>query len=201
MLDNAKSRSIAAHVLDPVAKALLAMRLSASAVTVLGAIGSIAVAVTCIAHGRFLLAAILMLPLAGADAIDGTMARIARTQGPWGSFLDSTTDRFTDGAIFAAISWWCMSQGDTGTAIAALVGLIAGFATSYIRAKAESLGVECKVGIAERPERVGGVMLGVFLAGIGLDVMLPVLVYVVGVLSCITVGQRMAVVRRALQHA
>ena len=94
-----------------------------------------------------------------------------------------------------------MSQGDTGTAIAALVGLIAGFATSYIRAKAESLGVECKVGIAERPERVGGVMLGVFLAGIGLDVMLPVLVYVVGVLSCITVGQRMAVVRRALQHA
>lgn len=198
MLDNAKSRSVAAHVLDPIARVLLAMRLSASAVTILGAIGSIVVAVTCVAHGRFLLAAVLMFPLAGADAIDGTMARIANTQGPWGSFLDSATDRFTDGAIFAAIAWWFMTQDQQPIAIAALVGMIAGFATSYIRAKAESLGVECKVGIAERPERVGGVMLGVFLAGIGFDVMLPVAVYVIAALSCITVAQRFAVVYRAL---
>lgn len=198
MLDNAKSRSVAAHVLDPIARVLLAMRLSASAVTILGAIGSIVVAVTCVAHGRFLLAAVLMFPLAGADAIDGTMARIANTQGPWGSFLDSATDRFTDGAIFAAIAWWFMTQDQQPIAIAALVGMIAGFATSYIRAKAESLGVECKVGIAERPERVGGVMLGVFLAGIGFDVMLPVAVYVIAALSCITVAQRFAVVHRAL---
>ena len=198
MLDNARSRAIAAHVLDPIAKGLLAMRFSASAVTLLGAAGSVAVAITCIAHGRFLLAAALMLPLAGADAIDGTMARIAKTQGPWGSFLDSTTDRFTDGAIFGAITWWFMQQGDSGSAVAAFVGMIAGFATSYIRAKAESLGVECKVGIAERPERVGGVMLGVLLAGLGFEVMLPVLVYVVAGLSCVTVVQRMRVVHRAL---
>lgn len=198
MLDNARSRAIAAHVLDPIAKGLLAMRFSASAVTLLGAAGSAAVAITCIAHGRFLLAAALMLPLAGADAIDGTMARIAKTQGPWGSFLDSTTDRFTDGAIFGAITWWFMQQGDSGSAVAAFVGMIAGFATSYIRAKAESLGVECKVGIAERPERVGGVMLGVLLAGLGFEVMLPVLVYVVAGLSCVTVVQRMRVVHRAL---
>lgn len=198
MLDNARSRAIAAHVLDPIARGLLAMRFSASAVTLLGAAGSVAVAITCIAHGRFLLAAALMLPLAGADAIDGTMARIAKTQGPWGSFLDSTTDRFTDGAIFGAITWWFMQQGDSGSAVAAFVGMIAGFATSYIRAKAESLGVECKVGIAERPERVGGVMLGVLLAGLGFEVMLPVLVYVVAGLSCVTVVQRMRVVHRAL---
>ena len=198
MLDNAKSRSVAAHILNPIARALLALRLSASAVTVIGAAGSIVVAVTCIAQGKFLLSAILMLPLAGADAIDGTMARIANTQGPWGSFLDSSTDRFTDGAIFASIAWWFLAEGESAVAVAALVGLIAGFATSYIRAKAESLGVECKVGIAERPERVGGVMLGVFLAGVGFDIMLPVLVYVIAALSLITVWQRMAVVHRAL---
>mgnify|MGYP006286503877 CR=1 FL=1 len=198
MLDNARSRALAAHILDPISKALLALRLTASSVTVLGALGSILVSVLCVAQGRFLLAAVLMLPLAGADAIDGTMARIAGTQGPWGAFLDSTTDRITDGAIFASIAWWLMRDGDTASAIAALVGLIAGFVTSYIRAKAESLGVECKVGIAERPERVGGAMLGVFLAGIGFDIMLPVLVYVIAVLSCVTVMQRMLVVRRAL---
>lgn len=198
MLDNARSRAVAAHILDPIAKALLALRLTASSVTVLGALGSILVSVLCVAQGRFLLAAVLILPLAGADAIDGTMARIAGTQGPWGAFLDSTTDRITDGAIFASIAWWLLNDGDVPAAIAALVGLIAGFVTSYIRAKAESLGVECKVGIAERPERVGGVMLGVFLAGIGFDMMLPVLVYVIAVLSCVTVLQRMLVVHRTL---
>lgn len=198
MLDNARSRAIAAHVLDPVARGLLSLRLSASAVTIIGAVGSMLVAVTCIAQGRFLLATVLMLPLAGADAIDGTMARISGTQGAWGAFLDSTTDRFTDGAIFAAVAWWFITEGESATAIAALVGLIAGFATSYIRAKAESLSVECKVGIAERPERVGGIMLGVLLSGLGLHAMLPILVYVIAVLSCITVVQRVRVVHRAL---
>lgn len=198
MLDNARTRSIAAYVLDPIAKGLLALRLTASAVTVLGAVGSIAVSVFLVARGEFLLAAVLMLPLAGADAIDGTMARISNSQGPWGAFLDSTTDRITDGVIFASLAWWFGSQNDAGIAVAAIVGLIAGFVTSYIRAKAESLGVECKVGIAERPERVGGVTLGIFLAGIGFEVMLPVLVVVVAVLACVTVGQRIVVVRRAL---
>ena len=199
MLDNRRTRSIAAHVLDPVAKGLLGLRLSASAVTLLGAAGSVLVAVFLIARGDFLWAAILMLPLAGADAIDGTMARIAGTQGPWGSFLDSTTDRVTDGAIFASLAWWFIEQGDSGAALAATIGLIAGFVTSYVRAKAESLQVECHVGIAERPERVGGAMLGVFLAGIGIDVALPVLLYVIAALSCITVVQRVVVVHRALR--
>lgn len=198
MLDNARTRSIAAYVLDPIAKALLALRLTASAVTVLGAIGSIAVSVFLVARGEFLLASVLMLPLAGADAIDGTMARISNSQGPWGSFLDSTTDRITDGVIFASLAWWFGAQADAVIAVAAIVGLIAGFVTSYIRAKAESLGVECKVGIAERPERVGGVMLGIFLAGIGFELMLPILIVVVAVLACVTVVQRVVVVRRAL---
>lgn len=198
MLDNARTRSIAAYVLDPIAKALLALRLTASSVTVLGAIGSIAVSVFLVARGEFLLASVLMLPLAGADAIDGTMARISNSQGPWGSFLDSTTDRITDGVIFASLAWWFGAQADAVIAVAAIVGLIAGFVTSYIRAKAESLGVECKVGIAERPERVGGVMLGIFLAGIGFELMLPILIVVVAVLACVTVVQRVVVVRRAL---
>lgn len=198
MLDNAKSRSIAAHLLDPIAKGLLALRLSASAVTVLGALGSVVVAITCVAQGRFLLSAVLMLPLLGADAVDGTMARLSNSEGPWGSFLDSSTDRITDGALFAALAWWFVRNGQELIAVAALVALVAGFVTSYVRAKAESLAVECKVGIAERPERVGGVMVGVFFAGIGFDVMLPVLVIVIAVLSCVTVVQRFVVVHRAL---
>lgn len=198
MLDNERSRSAARVIVDPIAKLLLAMRITPSMITVFGAVTTTTVAITCIAQGRYLLGAVLTFLFAGADAVDGTMARLSGSVSRWGSFLDSALDRVTDGAIFAALVWWFMSVGDQPAAIAALVALIAGFVTSYVRAKAESLSVECKVGIAERPERVGGVMLGLFLAGIGFESMLVVMVYVVAGLSCITVGQRFVVVRRAL---
>lgn len=197
MLDNVKTRSIAAHVVDPAAKGLLRIGLSASAVTVLGSVGSIVVSALLIAQGRFVLACILMVPLAGADLLDGTMARLSGTTGPWGAFLDSTTDRITDGAIFAAFVWWAAGH-DAALAVAGLVALIAGFVTSYARAKAESIGVDCHVGIAERPERVGGIMGAAFLAGLGVPYVLPGVIWLLALLSSITVWQRMAAVHKAL---
>ena len=197
MLDNARSRSLAAHLVDPVARGLLRLGLTASAVTVLGSLGSIAVSVLLIADGRFLAAALLMVPLAGADLLDGTMARISGTSGPWGSFLDSTTDRITDGAIFASFTWWALGH-DPALAVAGFIALIAGFVTSYARAKAESLGIECKVGVAERAERVGGIMAAAFLAGLGVPYVLPGVMWLLALLSSITVWQRMDLVRKAL---
>ena len=197
MLDNSRSRALAAHLVDPVAKGMLRLGLSASAVTVLGSMGSVLVSAVFVAQGQFVLAAILMLPLAGADLLDGTMARISGTSGPWGAFLDSTTDRITDGAIFAAFVWWAHDQS-AALAVAALVALIAGFVTSYARAKAESLHVECNVGIAERPERVGGIMAAAFLAGLGVPYILPFMIWLLALLSSVTVWQRMNLVRKAL---
>jgi len=197
MLDNARSRSIAAHVVDPIAKGLLRIGLTASAVTVIGSIGAILVSALLIAQGRFVLACLLMLPLAGADLLDGTMARISGTSGPWGAFLDSTTDRITDGAIFAAFVWWA-SERSAPVAAAAMVALIAGFVTSYARAKAESISVECKVGVAERAERVGGVMAAAFLDGLGVPYVLHGMIWLLAILSTVTVWQRMDVVRKAL---
>jgi CDP-diacylglycerol--glycerol-3-phosphate 3-phosphatidyltransferase len=197
MLDNERTRSIAAHIVDPIAKGLLRIGLSASAVTVLGSIGSVLVSALLIAQGRFVLAFVLMVPLAGADLLDGTMARISGTSGPWGSFLDSTTDRITDGAIFAAFVWWALDESPL-LAVVAMVALVAGFVTSYARAKAESLGIDCKVGVAERPERVGGIMTAALLAGLGVPFVLPATIWLLALLSSITVWQRMAVVHKAL---
>lgn len=197
MLDNARTRSLAAHLVDPVAKGLLRTGLTASAVTVIGSVGSILVSVLLVSQGRFVLATVLMLPMAGADLLDGTMARISGTSGPWGAFLDSTTDRITDGAIFAAFVWWA-SERSAPLAVAAMVALIAGFVTSYARAKAESLNVECKVGVAERAERVGGIMTAALLSGLGVPYILPGMIWLLAVLSSVTVWQRMAVVRKAL---
>lgn len=197
MLDNARTRGIAAVVVDPVAKGLLALRLSASAVTVLGSAGAVLVSLTLIARGSFLPAALLMIPLAGADLLDGTMARISGTSGKWGSFLDSTTDRITDGAIFSAFVWWAMDV-DRRLAVAAAIALVAGFVTSYARAKAESIGIECHVGVAERPERVGGIMAAAGLSGLGIPFILPAMIYLIALLSTVTVWQRMDLVRKAL---
>lgn len=197
MLDNARSRDIASRFVDPVARALLAMRCTPSGVTIVGSIGAIAVSVFLIAPGHFLAATLLMFPLAGADLLDGTMARLSGTSSRWGSFLDSTTDRITDGAIFSAFTWWAM-RVDTRLAVACFIALVAGFVTSYARAKAESIGIECKVGIAERPERVGGIMAAAGLAGVGVPYILPAAISLIAVLSSITVWQRMALVHRAL---
>lgn len=197
MLDNARVRRAASTVLDPVARGLLRLHATPAGVTIAGSVGAILVSALLIARGEFLPAALLMLPLAGADALDGTMARIGGTVSRWGGFLDSTTDRITDGAIFASFAWWAIDI-DRRLAVAALVALIAGFVTSYTRAKAESLGVECKVGVAERPERVGGVMVAAGLAGLGVPYILPAGIYVIAMLSCITVWQRAALVHRAL---
>ncbi len=197
MLDNARVRRAAATVLDPVARLLLRLHATASGVTIAGSIGAILVSVLLIARGEFLPAALLMIPLAGADALDGTMARMSGTSSRWGGFLDSTTDRITDGAIFASFAWWAIDV-DRRLAVAAFIALIAGFVTSYTRAKAESLGIECKVGVAERPERVGGIMAAAGFAGLGVPYILPLAMYVIALLSTITVWQRASLVHRAL---
>ncbi len=198
MLDNQRARGFIGHVINPVARALLAVGLSASAVTIIGSLGSILVSVLLIAQGRFVLAFVLMTPLVAADLLDGAMARMTGTSGPWGSFLDSTTDRITDGAMFAAFVWWAAQQSGA-LAFAASTALIAGFVTSYARAKAESVNVACKVGIAERAERVIGVMVAALLQGLGVPYVLPAMLWLLAALSCITVWQRMRVVYKALR--
>lgn len=197
MLDNERSRSIAARFVEPIARGLLSLGLSPDAITILGSIGVSAVAVVFVATGDWVPAAIALPLLLATDLLDGTMARVSGRQGPWGSFLDSTTDRITDGALFAALAYWAAKSGDSLLTVAAAVALIAGFVTSYIRAKAESVGVDCKVGIAERAERVGGVWLGIAAMAVGLH-LLPAVVYLLAVLSTITVAQRIVHVRKAL---
>ncbi len=197
MLDNARSRGIVGVVVNPVARGLLRIGLTPSAVTILGSLGAVVVSVLCIAQGRFVTAGLLMIPLAGADLLDGTMARLSNTVSPWGSFLDSTTDRITDGAIFGAFVWWAVDH-DRRLAVAGLVALTAGFVTSYARAKAESLGIECKVGIAERAERVAGMIGAAGFWALGVPYLLPAMFYTIAFASCITVWQRMALVHRTL---
>ena len=199
MLNNSSARAFAAHIVDPVAKVVLRAGVSPDVVTLIGTIATCAAALICFPTQRWFLGALLIAVFVSFDLLDGTMARMSGRSGPWGAFLDSTLDRVADGAIFGGMLLGFARVGDLGTAGAALACLIGGSVVSYAKARAESIGVECNVGIAERAERVMLALAAAALFGLGVPHVLPVALWVLAVLSWVTVAQRILHVRSALR--
>lgn len=198
MLNNADVRRAIAGIVNPPAKALLKLGVTPDMVTVVGAFGSSLTALILVPRGEFLLALAIMSVLTLSDLLDGTMARMRGTAGPWGNFLDSTLDRVTDAAVFASLLWWAAANDQTVTAWAAAVCIAASIAISYSKARAESVGATANVGIAERAERLMIAALACLLQGLGVTWAMPVLLSILAVLAVVTVIQRFAVVRRQL---
>ena len=123
------------------------------------------------------------------------LARASGKSTRFGAFLDSTLDRASEGVVFAAIAYRFAAQGsavDAGIVVMALLGSVL---VSYVRARAEGLGAECRVGIATRAERVVVIGLGLLFG------LLPEAVYLVAFLTAVTVVQRIACARRGLRAA
>jgi CDP-diacylglycerol--glycerol-3-phosphate 3-phosphatidyltransferase len=135
------------------------------------------------------------------DTLDGRYSRMSGKGSPFGAFLDSTLDRIEEGVVLTSVAAYFSRQGDDIAVAAVVVAVLASLMVSYTRARAEALGVECKVGIADRPVRVVILSAGlVFAAGElidGLDLLAPA-VYVLAGLSVITVVQRIWHVRGEL---
>ena len=199
MLNNPAARKLASGVIEPPARLLLRFHVSPDAVTVFGTVGAVAAALLCFPDGRFGLGVLLIAIFATSDLIDGTMARISGTSGPWGNFLDATLDRVADGAIFGGLVLWGALNGDAMTTAAATLALVTGQVTSYAKARAEAVGATANVGIAERAERLVLVLLAALLAGFGVPYVLPAALWIIGGLGIITIIQRMVVVRRQLR--
>ena len=199
MLNNPAARRLANGVIEPPARLLLRMHLSADAVTVIGTVGVVVASVACFTTGRFILGVVLIAVFAFSDLIDGAMARLAGTSGPWGNFLDATLDRVADGAIFGSLIVWAALVDQPWVAAAAAVALVTGQVTSYAKARAEAVGATANVGIAERAERNMGVLLAVLLTGFGIPYVLPAALWLIGGLGIVTIVQRITVVRRQLR--
>jgi CDP-diacylglycerol--glycerol-3-phosphate 3-phosphatidyltransferase len=133
------------------------------------------------------------------DALDGRYARASGKGTAFGAFLDSTLDRMEEGFVLTAVATNFSDAGDELAVAAVVVAVLASLMVSYTRARAEALGVECKVGIADRAVRVVILSAGLVLAGIG-DV-LEIAVYVLAALALFTVGQRIWHVRGELVRA
>ena len=190
-------RPAVGRIVGPLAAFLLRIGVTPDMVTVFGLLGAAAASLGLIARGHFFSGGVVVTFFVLTDALDGTMARLRGPAGSWGAFLDSTLDRIADASVFSALVLWYAGDGDNTVLLAvSLFCLVAGVVTSYAKARAEGLGMTCNVGIAERAERLILVLAGVILAGMGLDIALPVLLWVLAVASAITVGQRLVEVHR-----
>ena len=151
---------------------------------------------------RFFLAGIAFIVGSIMDTLDGRYSRMSGKGTLFGAFLDSTLDRIEEGLVLAAVAWYFADRGDAVPAAAGVVAVLGSLMVSYARARAEALGVECKVGIATRPVRVVVLSIGlVFGAGdLISDVdLLPASIYAIAVLTAFTVAQRVWHVRAELR--
>lgn len=197
---SSRARPALATVVDPLARGLLRVGLTPDAVTVLGTTVVVVAALVGYPQGYLFATTLVVVVFVLADSLDGTMARLSGGASPWGAFLDSTLDRVADAAIFAGLAAWFVATGDRLGAALTLAALVLGQLVSYVRARAEGLGASASVGFAERAERVIVALLAAGLVGLGLPAQL--LVAAMGVLvvaSLVTIGQRVAVVRRQLR--
>jgi len=144
---------------------------------------------------RLVLAGVVFVVGSLLDMLDGTLARLAQKVSPFGAFLDSTLDRASEGIVLAAIAYRLAEQGRPVDAALVVVALLGSLLVSYTRARAEALGLECKVGFMSRPERVVLLSIGLFFD------LLPYVVYLLVVLTTVTVGQRVAHTYRQLRPA
>ena len=187
--------SFFAPPLRALGRALVKTPITPDMITATALLGTITGA-ACIATGRLALGGILCWLFAMLDSVDGALARARGTSSSWGALLDSTSDRVADGAIFGAIVLNFASD-EPWLARVALFCLVFGVVVSYVKARAEGLGVECNVGFAERAERLIIVLAGVIL-GSWVPYVLAICLWGLAAATLMTVFQRLAHVHRQL---
>src|SRR3954454_20482944 len=184
-------------LLAPVVGLLLRLGVSPDAVTLVGTLGVVTGALVFFPQGQLLAGVLFITAFVFSDMIDGAMARQSGRVSPFGAFLDSTLDRIGDAAIFGGLAMYYVGPGDQPAFVAlAIYNLTMGSVTSYARARAEALGMEAKVGIAERADRLVVILVATGMSVIlGLPVLVPIALVALAVASSITVVQRVLAVR------
>ena len=174
---------------------LIESRLTPNAISITGLILNVVAAVL-IWQELFIVGGIAFIVGSVCDTMDGRYSRMSGKGTQFGAFLDSTLDRIEEGVVLVAIAAVFAADGNEVAAAATVAAVLASLMVSYTRARAEALGVECKVGIASRAVRVVILSIGILFADLGL---LAPAVYVLAALGTITVLQRIFHVRSELR--
>jgi len=197
------------RVVSGPANLLLKVGVTPDQVTFVGTLGVVFGALWFFPRGELLTGVLVITAFVFSDLMDGYMARRSGTTSNWGAFLDSTMDRFGDAAIFGGLLLYYVGPHAKTTlgepslyVYVSLACLVLGSVTSYVRARAESLGMTAKVGIAERAERLVLILVATGFNGIfGLPILTELALWLLAAASGITVIQRMIVVRQQSKPA
>ncbi len=179
--------------LDPVVGFLDTLGVTPMTMTVFGLIVSLIGAIF-VARGSIRLAGLILVISGLCDALDGSIARRQNSASTFGAFIDSTSDRISELLYFGAFVIYFHGEGTWGSfmVLLTLIALSGSLLTSYVRARAEGLDLECSVGWLERPERLAALIIGMLLGRL----LLTISLLFIAVLSVITVIQRIIHVRR-----
>ena len=187
------------RAITPLCRIALRIGLTPNQVTVMGTIGVAVSSLFFYPRGDLFIGTLVITFFVLTDLFDGTMARLSN-KGPsnWGALLDATMDRISDAAIICGLLLFTIKKGSLSTeSILLAISLVAGFLVSYIKAKAESLDIECEGGFAERTERLIIVLVSAGLAGLDVPNALLIGFALLSFVSVITVFQRLLIVFRS----
>jgi phosphatidylinositol phosphate synthase len=194
---NLFSRRSWSRVITPLGVRLARLGVTADAVTVVGTAGVVCGALVFFTRGEFFVGTLVIWFFAMLDMVDGAVARARGGSSVFGAVLDSSLDRVADAAVFGALLWWFAGPGQSRPLVlATLLCLILGLLISYVKARAEGAGMRADVGLVERPQRLTIALVGTGLDGLGVPYVQAVALWVLVVLSAVTVVQRLAEVYR-----
>jgi CDP-diacylglycerol--glycerol-3-phosphate 3-phosphatidyltransferase len=193
------TRAAYAKLSGPVAKGALKIGLTPDMVTIIGTAGSVLAALIMFPIGQLWWGSVAVFVFVLADMLDGAMARARGGGTRFGAVLDATCDRISDGAIFCGLLWWvAFSMHSSSLMVATMICLVTSQVISYVKARAEASGLEGGGGLIERPERLIIVLVGAGFSDLPffpMPVVLPIAMWLLAVLSLVTVGQRVHSVR------
>ncbi|MBE7188410.1 phosphatidylinositol phosphate synthase [Jatrophihabitans endophyticus] len=193
---NIHARGFFGRLVQPLAEGLVKRGVTPDQITVVGTVGAVAGALIFFPMGHiwFFVGTLVIWAFVMFDLVDGAVARAGGRGSLFGAVLDSSCDRVADAAVFGTVAWYYARHGQRWMLLAALLCLVLGSLTSYIRSRAEAAGLTATVGIAERAERLIIVLVGTGLTGLGLPYVLAVALWLLVAASAITVYQRFATV-------
>jgi CDP-diacylglycerol--glycerol-3-phosphate 3-phosphatidyltransferase len=206
---NKYARAFFTRVLTPFAALLLRLGVSPDAVTLVGTGGVVGGALAFYPRGEFFWGTVVITLFVFSDLVDGNMARQLGRSSRWGAFLDSTLDRVADAAIFGGLALWYAGGGHSLVLCAVSIFCLAsGQIVSYTKARGEAIGLPVNVnGLVERAERLVISLVACGFSGLhefgvpGIQVLLPIALWIVAAGSLVTMVQRVVTVRREAAEA
>ena len=203
MATPARQRPTAREYQDLVRNRLIESRLTPNAISLTG-LALCVLAAVLVWQDYYFLGGVAFVVGSICDTLDGRYSRMSGKGSPFGAFLDSTLDRIEEGIVLAAVAAYFAERGDDVAVAAVVLTVLGSLMVSYTRARAEALGVECKVGLATRPVRVVLLSAGLLFAKgafLGDFELLEPAIYAMAALTTVTVVQRVLHVRREFRGA